>query len=298
MSRLGLYLAVSFFYSTSSWVSAYKMALFVPDISNSQVLFNTRVAETLAKAGHDVTMIMISFSDDMKGSYVNIMKEVSIYRVNASFGLSKKDVEENQKKALFEDMPVWDSRQRASMSKKTAALTESCRKTVENKEFLEWLVAQKFDLALAHIFDVCPIGLIHYAKIPSWIWLSSGGLADFMAYYMGVPTFPSYNPPVMMESTDDMNFFERTKSLIGHVLVRVLWRRHPLRNIVATSSEPKHSMRDFADMPSESERLLHDVGDTSSKPGRLLSNVAGMSFEPERPLRDIGDTSADDLDTA
>ncbi|VDP20256.1 unnamed protein product [Heligmosomoides polygyrus] len=136
-------LTVSFFYSTSSWVSAHKMALFVPDISNSQVLFNTRVAETLAKAGHDVTMIMISLSDEMKGSYVNIMKEVSS-ELNRSMECT------------------------SGISFHLRSFLE----TVENKEFLKWLVAQKFDLAFAHIFDVCPIGLIHYAKIPSWIWLS------------------------------------------------------------------------------------------------------------------------------
>lgn len=88
---------------------------------------------------------------------------------------------------------------------------------VENKEFLKWLVTQKFDLAFSHIYDVCPIGLIHYAKIPSWIWLNrsdcgtrlsdfvasaavlifiyfSGGLMDFVAHYIGVPTIPSFNP--------------------------------------------------------------------------------------------------------
>uniref|UniRef100_A0A0R3PQD4 UDP-glucuronosyltransferase n=1 Tax=Angiostrongylus costaricensis TaxID=334426 RepID=A0A0R3PQD4_ANGCS len=51
--------------------------------------------------------------------------------------------------------------------------TRLISEVVENKEFLNWLLLQKFDLAFTHIFDVCPIGLVHYAKIPSWIWLSS-----------------------------------------------------------------------------------------------------------------------------
>ncbi|VDP57752.1 unnamed protein product [Heligmosomoides polygyrus] len=48
-------------------------------------------------------------------------------------------------------------------------------------------------------------------------------------------------------------------------------------------------------MPSEFERLLHDVGDTSSQAGRLLKDIGDMSYEPERPLRNMGDTSSDAL---
>ncbi|PIO72538.1 UDP-glucoronosyl and UDP-glucosyl transferase [Teladorsagia circumcincta] len=109
-----------------------------------KVLFNARVAETLAKAGHDVTMVMITAYNDRDSSDVKIMKDV--------------------------------------------------KKVVKNKGFLDWLVAQKFDLAFTHIYDVCPIGLIHYAKIPSWIWLNSGILMDYVAHHMGVPTIPSYVP--------------------------------------------------------------------------------------------------------
>ncbi|PIO75650.1 hypothetical protein TELCIR_02298 [Teladorsagia circumcincta] len=40
------------------------------------VLFNARVAETLAKAGHDVTMVMITAYNDRDSSDVKIMKDV------------------------------------------------------------------------------------------------------------------------------------------------------------------------------------------------------------------------------
>ncbi|VDO88464.1 unnamed protein product [Heligmosomoides polygyrus] len=123
------------------------------------------------------------------------------------------------------DLPAWDSRNIQNMNTMVTLFTGSCRKLVENKEFLNWLAAQKFDLAFSHMFDACPMGLIHYAKIPSWIWLSSGALMDFMAYYTGVPSIPSYNPPMMMESSDQMNFLERTKSFIGHALTTFIWTR-------------------------------------------------------------------------
>ncbi|VDM52850.1 unnamed protein product [Angiostrongylus costaricensis] len=61
---------------TSQQSSAFKMALFVPDLANSQVLFNARVAETLAKGGHDVTMVMISSVVGQNSEDVRIMEGV------------------------------------------------------------------------------------------------------------------------------------------------------------------------------------------------------------------------------
>ncbi|ETN85428.1 hypothetical protein NECAME_06381 [Necator americanus] len=54
----------------------HKLVLFVPCIANSQVIFNSRVAETLANAGHDVTMVMITPLDGFDFKRVKIKKEI------------------------------------------------------------------------------------------------------------------------------------------------------------------------------------------------------------------------------
>ncbi|VDM78377.1 unnamed protein product [Strongylus vulgaris] len=106
--------------------SAYKMALFVPGIANSQVLFSSRVAETLTKAGHDVTMIMINSLEDFEIK-VKIMKEVKIYAVNASFGLTKRIMEERHSKVIYKDLSIWDTRFRENLKQATDFLTMACR---------------------------------------------------------------------------------------------------------------------------------------------------------------------------
>ncbi|KAK5985568.1 UDP-glucoronosyl and UDP-glucosyl transferase, partial [Trichostrongylus colubriformis] len=219
------FVLILFSFLMPTWSNAYKMVLFVPDMANSQVIFNARVAETLAKAGHDVTMVMITAYDERDSSDVKIMKDVRIHRVNGSCGLSRKQLEEEQQKTMFKDFSIWDPKLRARIDKMGTLLTQVCQKVVQNKEFLEWLVAQQFDLAFSHIYDVCHIGLIHYAKIPSWIWLNSGGLMDFVAHHVGVPIIPSYVPPSLMESMDKMNFLERTKSFVGHSVLPAIWKK-------------------------------------------------------------------------
>jgi len=59
---------------------------------------------------------------------------------------------------------------------------------------LKQLVDAKFDLAFSHMYEYCSIGLIHYAQIPTWVWLSSGTLIDIQAHDLGLSSPPSYVP--------------------------------------------------------------------------------------------------------
>ncbi|CAJ0602826.1 unnamed protein product [Cylicocyclus nassatus] len=208
-----------------SYTDGYKIVIFVPYFVNSQVLFNSRVAETLSKNGHEVTMVMVAALDGFDTKAVKIPKHIKTYNVNASIGIKAEAIEEMLEKNIFEDLPVWDYRQRAVFLRASSLFLGSCRKMVENKDFLEWISGEKFDLAITYILNVCPVGIIHHAKIPAWIWLNSAPLLDPVARHMGVPLIPSYVPPVMIDSSDVMNFKERIRSFIVHMLFVPIWKR-------------------------------------------------------------------------
>ncbi|VDL81900.1 unnamed protein product [Nippostrongylus brasiliensis] len=201
---------------------SYKIVLFAPNIANSQVGWNKRVSETLAKAGHDVTVILVNTMEDADDD-VKFAPEVRVVPLNASTGFRKADAEEMQKETMFGNLAMWDPRGRRHMNLFMNMLIEGCRVTVQNKKFMKWLTDEKFDIAFSHMYHTCPIALIHAARIPTWIWLLSGQLIDNLGNLVGVPTFPSYVPPLMMESTDEMNFYERTKSFIGYNLLNLVY---------------------------------------------------------------------------
>ncbi|CAJ0597902.1 unnamed protein product [Cylicocyclus nassatus] len=276
--------------TTISSVLCYKMALFVPGMANSQILYNARVAETLAKAGHDVTMIMINSVEGFENN-VKVMKEVKIHPVNASFGLSKKDMEERQSKLIFEDIPVWDSRLMANFDEFARLLTDSCQKMLENTEFIEWLAAEKFDLVFAHMYDVCPIGLVHHVKIPSWIWLNSGALVDFVAHTVGVPSVPSYVPPLMQESSDHMSFLERGKSLMGHILMPFFWKRMLANRETAIFRKiVGPDFPDIVDLAKDCPLVMVNSNEIYDLPRPTLAKVVnigglGMESKDAKPLK-------------
>uniref|UniRef100_A0AC35F3P1 Glucuronosyltransferase n=1 Tax=Panagrolaimus sp. PS1159 TaxID=55785 RepID=A0AC35F3P1_9BILA len=50
---------VIFFAAVIGFTNAYKIGILLPDISRSQLLFNQRMGEVLADAGHNVTLIRL-----------------------------------------------------------------------------------------------------------------------------------------------------------------------------------------------------------------------------------------------
>ena len=71
----------------------------------------------------------------------------------------------------------------------------------------------------------------------------SGAIMDYVATLVGVPLIPSYVPrmfshlntpfgsnliisAMVMQSTDTMTFYERTKSFVGHGLMKLIWPRN------------------------------------------------------------------------
>ncbi|KAK0409464.1 hypothetical protein QR680_004553 [Steinernema hermaphroditum] len=202
-------------------VTALKVAVFTPAMSNSQIIWNKRVSEELMKAGHDVTMIMIK-SMKLDHPAVKIHPNVTVWNIDSSVEKSI-DIHKDMKEMTFVDLPMWDKRMRNSFTKMSEILVESCELTLLNKEFLKRLVDAKFDVAFAHMYEYCPIGLIHYAKILSWVWLNSGALMDFVAHDIGVHTPASYVPPIMSDASDEMTFVQRVKSQIGQILFPVIY---------------------------------------------------------------------------
>ncbi|CAB3403097.1 unnamed protein product [Caenorhabditis bovis] len=200
------------------------MAIFVPNMVNSQVQFAARVAGTLADAGHDVTMVMVTFLSDVKIE-VKIPKNVKVYdALGILDGITKAQIEDEQSKLIFKDIGLLDPSLVNMIRRFNKLQANGCRLLLRNKEFLKWLENEKFDIAFAYIYSTCPIGLIHHAKIPTWIWLNSGGLMDYVANAVGVPIIPSYVPPIMMASHDNMDFLGRLKSFFGHIIGEFMFR--------------------------------------------------------------------------
>ncbi|GMR30704.1 hypothetical protein PMAYCL1PPCAC_00899, partial [Pristionchus mayeri] len=199
----------------------YKIAIFAPAMANSQVIWNKRVGEELMKAGHEVTIYMLHMVEE-KLHKVDIDPRIRVVPVNGSFGLES--LIKGQARFAYADVSILNSDFRNVMSR-FGEMYKSCDLFIKNKEFMSHVEDSKYDLAFAHMFNFCPVGIIHQTKIPSWIWLNSGPLIDFVGYIAGVPIPPSYCPPIMMDAGDRLTFVERVKSVVGHLIFKLMFKR-------------------------------------------------------------------------
>uniref|UniRef100_A0A915BJV5 UDP-glucuronosyltransferase n=2 Tax=Parascaris univalens TaxID=6257 RepID=A0A915BJV5_PARUN len=197
--------------------NAYKIAVFVPAMISSQLIWNVRVAEELTKAGHRVTLIRLK-TVNVTLNEPRIMDGIEQWYVDA-VAIDYAEMQSRQSKLIYRDYSIFEREVRETFSAMLSAFVRSCELTLLNTEFMERLKAAQFDIAFSHMYHFCPIGLIRAANIPAWIWLNSGQLMDLVAEYVGIPSPPSYVPLMLADSSDEMSFIQRLKTLIGRTLL-------------------------------------------------------------------------------
>uniref|UniRef100_A0A1I7Y4G3 glucuronosyltransferase n=1 Tax=Steinernema glaseri TaxID=37863 RepID=A0A1I7Y4G3_9BILA len=286
MDRNSLILAALLF----STISAYKIAVFTPDISNSQVLWNARVCQKLAEAGHDVTMIKMKM---FNGNRTEVVIDPKVKVWTFYMADAEQDYEGMQRKhaeLIYKEIPVWSNEARKGMNMWMGFMRDACENLLMQKDLIRQLEEERFDLAFTHMYEYCAIGLIHHVKIPTWIWLNSGQLMDMVADFMGVPKPPSYVPPMMSDSKDEMTFLQRAKSFMGHSMMpifypsMVIW---PETEVFRKHIDPNFPY--LGDLARDCPLVMVNSNELYDIPRPTLHKIInigglGMKFENAKPL--------------
>uniref|UniRef100_A0AC34RKY7 Glucuronosyltransferase n=1 Tax=Panagrolaimus sp. JU765 TaxID=591449 RepID=A0AC34RKY7_9BILA len=265
---------------------SYKIAIIISDVSGSQILFCQRIAETLADAGHNVTLFRLRLLD-YKDVKANTRSDIQEY---VAYG-SNKDPEsltafmKDQIGSNFQQSPLSAFRSESgSPMKFIGTVTNSCGIAIKDKELIHRLQNGNFDVVMAHALDFCPVGLVHVTGNPAWVSLNSGPLFDHYAYYMGLRMPASYSPPILMDSGDRMSFGKRFKSIIGHTItpwaVRKIFIEAENQQFKETFGE---DFPDLEDIAKTAQLIFVNTNDLYDLPKPLLTkiiNVGGLGVKP------------------
>uniref|UniRef100_A0A0K0F4X1 glucuronosyltransferase n=1 Tax=Strongyloides venezuelensis TaxID=75913 RepID=A0A0K0F4X1_STRVS len=190
----------------------------VPGFTNSHVLFNYRVAETLKSLGHDVFLwtqmemsmvvkdvlkrpkgvdelkVLITFKDKLKAEGLKVFQTMMFNKGDA-YDLWWTGQE-------FKDMRL-----------------ESCEQMLDvGNETITKLKNKKFDIAIGHFHDLCPLALAKAVNVKKLIWITHGtSVYDFTAIQMGLRTFPASISHPLSSFADEMTFSERLLNLLWHL---------------------------------------------------------------------------------
>lgn len=204
---------------TWSSVDSYKILISVPGISSSQLIFNYRLGDLLASRGHEVTLYVAQFYESLDTT--KRPKHAKFHLQNVASG-KYEEIRKVMDANIFEDAhPLSQFTLFIDWIKEFRNI---CEKQISDKTLMDKLRNEKFDLAIGHMYDLCPLGMFKALNISSYIWMSSGVLLDYMAWYAGVPSPASFVPNAMSPFGDRMTLPERFKNLAGVTIMHLMYR--------------------------------------------------------------------------
>ncbi|KAL3085305.1 hypothetical protein niasHS_010374 [Heterodera schachtii] len=197
-------------------VRSLRILQIVPGFTNSHVLFNYRLAQTLADMGHSVTLwtqmeMAMVFAGDLK-----LPEGVIEHRVPIHFRdrLKVEGLKVFQEMIFARGTPYelwWTGREFQEMR------LEACEQMLNEADALRQKWA-KFDLAIGHFHDLCPVMLAERVGVQRMVWVTHGtSLYDFTAVTLGIRTLPSFVPHPLSSNGDRMSFTGRLKNVLWHL---------------------------------------------------------------------------------
>uniref|UniRef100_A0A8R1YQP0 UDP-glucuronosyltransferase n=1 Tax=Pristionchus pacificus TaxID=54126 RepID=A0A8R1YQP0_PRIPA len=201
-----------------SLANALKILQIVPGFTNSHVLFNYRLAETLTSLGHTVklwTQMEMAMLDTGNNK---LPKGVEEFRIPIQF----KDKLKLDGLKVFQSMIFnsgdayelwWTGQEFKSMR------VEACEQmlTLPDCVYSVWR-EEGFDLAIAHFHDLCPLAIADKMGVNNVVWITHGtSIYDFTAEALGLRTTPACLPHPLSSAGFELSFFDRLFNLLWHL---------------------------------------------------------------------------------
>ncbi|KAI1712431.1 UDP-glucoronosyl and UDP-glucosyl transferase domain-containing protein [Ditylenchus destructor] len=184
-------------FSTLVSANAYKILFFAPSLGKSHLIFQSRIADAIAKAGHEVVMFEPEYHYDPEALPGAKFAERYILR-----GLREKvNISDDYGEILtdaFADMTMLQNFQVTRGFQRR--LVPTCEEIIKRTDVIEDLRKRKFDAYISEPFG-CDNGFAHLIGISTYIMLTS-------------PTFPSTqslfrNASLIFVNTDEFVDFPR-----------------------------------------------------------------------------------------
>ncbi|VDL65053.1 unnamed protein product, partial [Nippostrongylus brasiliensis] len=184
-------------------VDAGKILVYSPSISYSHLISNGRIADALAKAGHEVVMFIPEYMSST--SHFDGAKYAKIIRLNNISTTYEEIIMAGEKSIMDQERLSFLERIYFEY-----ALSDICRALMDRREEFEKLRDFGFDAAFAEQVDLCGIGVVRYLGIKNLLWISTTPVMDAVSYNLGVPAPPSYVPTIEENDNNDvMTFWQR-----------------------------------------------------------------------------------------
>ncbi|CAD6190391.1 unnamed protein product [Caenorhabditis auriculariae] len=195
-----------------------KILQIVPGFTNSHVLFNYRLAETLKYLGHDVKMWTQMEMAMLDTGNNKLPEGVTEYRIPIHF----KDTLKTQGLKVFQSMMFssgdaydlwWTGQEFKDMR------VEACEQMLNHDpKVYEEFSRGGFDVAITHFHDICPLAIAKKMGVQRVIWITHGtSIYDFAAVQLGLRTQAATVPHPLSSAGFSLSFWDRVQNLLWHM---------------------------------------------------------------------------------
>uniref|UniRef100_A0A1I7Y9P5 UDP-glucuronosyltransferase n=1 Tax=Steinernema glaseri TaxID=37863 RepID=A0A1I7Y9P5_9BILA len=174
------------------------------------MISNGRIADELAKAGHEVTLFEPEFLPI--ASTVKSAKHATRYTVG---GFSDEFLKSLKGLSMdgFEKSYPWTTFKKYSKFQEVFA--NACEELLDMAAVIDKLNSSKFDIFFGEQLNLCGTALSHVLGIKTHLWVSSCPLMDHMDNILGVPKPLSYVPAVGdISISDKPSYVERMSNIV------------------------------------------------------------------------------------
>ncbi|CAJ0603736.1 unnamed protein product [Cylicocyclus nassatus] len=188
----------------------YKILVVNPKIAYSHMNFMGRIADILVEAGHDVPVLSEYVDNGTMKSYL-IQRDVDD-RLKAEISNLKGNPEVHKgiytgsmrPSDVIKMLPPW-----------ARWIEGSVTTLLKDKELMEFLKAENFDVGIAELFDFIGIAVFEAINLKNIIGTHSyASLVEGTAYAIGVPVIPSFIPATQGVTDDSASFSTRATNLM------------------------------------------------------------------------------------
>ncbi|CAB3401792.1 unnamed protein product [Caenorhabditis bovis] len=212
--------SLSFFLLIFPSIQCLRVLQIVPGFTNSHVLFNYRLAETLRFLGHDVKMWTQMEMGMLDTGNNRLPEGVEEYRIPIHF----KDTLKTEGLKVFQSMMFsagdvhdlwWTGQEFKDMR------VEACEQMLaHDQKIYDEFKRDGFDVAIAHFHDLCPLAIAQKMGVDRVIWITHGtSIYDFAAVQMGLRTIPSSIPHPLSSAGLSQDFLDRVQNTLWHMLL-------------------------------------------------------------------------------
>lgn len=199
--------------------TAYKILVYSPQVSHSHVSFMGQLADTLAEAGHNVTVFLPAFHENVTTTGV---KHATAIVSPRRFNLGRERIDNMN---IFWKEDGDDPRQILLTWQFLAEMfAQLCQSQFEDQVMMSRLRKENFDLGIGEIFDMCSLPFIEAVGIKKHIAALSSNIIEAFVSPFGIDSNPSYVPAAFSPLSDEMTYFERARNLGTSIITSLLFR--------------------------------------------------------------------------